>query len=176
MQGKTYPFYSRDEMLDQLFPLRKAYNSYELYSEATTADILKNFPEVTPEIQKATTLETVYFKNEGGRFVRQSLPVQIQAAPVYALLSADIDQDGDLDLIAGGNNTQTRVRLGNISANHGQVFLSDGKGNFTYVPQYRSGLNVTGDVRSSGIVNGKLLFGRNTGTVKAYSFRKSESL
>ncbi|WP_055148120.1 VCBS repeat-containing protein [Jiulongibacter sediminis] len=169
LQGKAYPFYSRDEMLDQLFPLRKAYNSYELYSEATTADILKNFPEVTPEIQKATTLETVYFKNEGGRFVRQSLPVQIQAAPVYALLSADIDQDGDLDLIAGGNNTKTRVRLGNISANHGQVFLNDGKGNFTYVPQCRSGLNLIGDVRGLEIVNNNLIVGRNTLPVLFYS-------
>lgn len=176
LQGKAYPFYSRDEMLDQLFPLRKTYNSYERYSEATTTEVLQNFPEVTPEIQKVTALETIYFKNEGGRFVKQSLPVQAQASPVYAMISLDIDQDGDLDLIAAGNNVKTRVRLGNISANHGQVFLNNGKGNFSYVPQYKSGLKVSGEVRSSGIVNGKLLFGRNSETVKAYSFGEPDPL
>jgi hypothetical protein len=176
LQGKAYPFYSRDEMLDQLFPLRKTYNSYESYSEATTDEILQNFPGVTPDVQKVTTLETTYFKNEGGRFVKQSLPVQAQASPIYTMLSLDIDHDGDLDLIAAGNNIKTRVRLGNISANHGQVFLNDGDGIFSYVQQYQSGLNLKGEVRSMRLINKKLFFGKNSGSVKAYSLKTDKPL
>ena len=176
IQGQSYPFYSRDEMLDQLFPLRKVYNSYESYAGVTTADLIKNFPDAKPEILKATELETVYFKNEGGKFVKQTLPAHFQASPVYALLSFDVDGDGDKDLIAAGNNLKTRVRLGNISANHGQVYLNDGKGNFQYVPQYKSGLHVTGEVRSMGLVNGKLLLGRNMGQVLGFKPEDSISL
>ncbi|MGR3810756.1 CRTAC1 family protein [Jiulongibacter sp. NS-SX5] len=174
IQGKSHPFYSRDELLDQLFPLRKVFNSYESYANVTTEELLKNFPEAEPEVLKASQLETVYYRNDGGTFVKQNLPVQIQAAPVYALLSTDIDADGDLDLIAAGNNFKTRVRLGNLAANHGQVFLNDGKGNFSYLPQYQSGLNITGEVRAMRMVNGRLLVGRNLESVKAYSLKGKE--
>lgn len=168
IQGKSHPFYSRDEMLDQLFPLRKVYNTYESYSNVTTEELLKNFPEAEPSVLKATNLETVFFKNENGKLIKQSLPVQIQSSPVYAMLALDIDNDGDKDLIVGGNNTHTRVRLGNISANHGQVFINDGKGNFSYLPQYKSGLHINGEVRSIAWVNGQLLVARNMDTVKGY--------
>ncbi len=168
IQGKSHPFYSRDELLDQLFPLRKVYNSYESYSAVTTADLLKNFEGVKPEVLQVNQLETVYWKNEGGKYVKQTIPAQIQAAPVYAMLATDVDGDGDTDLIAAGNNRKTRVRIGNISANHGHIYINDGKGNFSYLPQYRSGLNVTGEVRSMKIVNNSLLIGRSLDRMVGY--------
>jgi hypothetical protein len=58
-----------------------------------------------------------------------------------------LDQDGDKDLITGGNESKVRVRLGKTDANRGFVFVNDGKGNFSYVPQYASGINADGDVR-----------------------------
>ena len=47
-----------------------------------------------------------------------------------------------------GNNTWTRIKYGRYSADHGILLIGDGKGNFSYVPQMNSGLNVRGDVRS----------------------------
>jgi hypothetical protein len=47
----------------------------------------------------------------------------------------------------GGNETFVRARIGKSDANRGFVFLNDGKGKFTYLPQYKSGLDLDGDVR-----------------------------
>ena len=35
IQGKSYPYISRDELLDQMYPMRKKFTSYKSYADAT---------------------------------------------------------------------------------------------------------------------------------------------
>ena len=169
VQGKTYPAYSRDELLDQLGPLRKKYVSYALYSDATTENVLKELGGKTPAKSSINTLATLYLVNEKGHFKRRELPIQAQFAPVYALTTADLNGDGHPDLILAGNQTHGRVRTGNIDANYGQVFLNDRKGNFTYLPQTKSGLWLRGDVRSLKMIDNQLIVGINHRRVQVFS-------
>lgn len=168
IQGKNYPAYSRDELLDQLAPLRKKYTSYALYSDATTDEVLGEFGDKTPAKSAVNELATLYLVNNKGRFERRNLPVQAQFAPVYAMAAHDLNGDGFNDLVLAGNQTHGRVRTGNLDANYGQVFLNDRKGNFTYVPQQQSGLYLRGDVRSLTFVNNQLLAGINSQHVRVY--------
>ena len=39
IQGRSYPYVSRDELLDQIYPLRRKFTSYKSYAEATLQDI-----------------------------------------------------------------------------------------------------------------------------------------
>ena len=82
------------------------------------------------------------------RFTKKPLPVQAQYSPVYGITSLDANKDGKKDLLLAGNNSWTRIKFGRYSANHGILLIGDGKGNFTYVPQWQSGLNIRGNVRS----------------------------
>ena len=50
----------------------------------------------------------------------------------------------------------------------------DGKGNFTYINQQRSGFHLRGDVRSVIDNNNILLFGINQGEMKAYKLKKNK--
>jgi enediyne biosynthesis protein E4 len=90
--------------------------------------------------------------------------------PVYAIATADINHDGKMDMVLAGNNSFTRIKFGRYKANNGVVLLVDGKNNFTYLPQNKSGLNVRGDVRSMQIIQSKnnmqLIFGVNDDSVK----------
>ena len=80
------------------------------------------------------------------------------------------------DIVLAGNNSWTRIKFGRHDANYGMLFLGDGKGGFTYVPQWQSGLNLRGDVRSiQTITMGdrvQMLFGVNNSPVKAFYFNK----
>ncbi|MBD2752707.1 VCBS repeat-containing protein [Spirosoma validum] len=172
IQGKNYPAYSRDELLDQLAPLRKTYTSYAVYSDATADDVLKQFNGKTPQKATINDLSTLYLVNNIGRFERRDLPIQAQFAPVYAILSQDLNGDGFKDLVLAGNQTRGRVRTGNIDANYGQVFLNNRKGNFTYVPQHQSGLYLRGDVRSLMFINNQLIAGINSQKVQVYTKTK----
>ena len=56
-------------------------------------------------------------------------------------------------MLLAGNNTWTRIKFGRYSANHGVLLQGDGKGGFNYMPQYKSGLSLRGNVKSLALVN-----------------------
>ena len=99
----------------------------------------------------------------------------VSVAPLYAMTLVDCNKDGNMDFIAAGNQSSIRIRMGVIDANFGQLFLGDGKGNFSYVPQAASGFSITGDTKSLQrvAVNGGeyLLIGTNNVGVLTYKLK-----
>ena len=173
---KSYPFASRDDMVNQMIPLRRKFTSYQAYSEAQVEDILT--PEQLTNARKVylNELSTIYLENKGGSLVTHKLPIEAQFAPVAAIATGDFNGDGNDDLLLGGNQSYIRIRLGVIDANYGMVFLGDGKGGFTYLSQKESGLDVRGDVKSiktitiQGIPH--LFFGISNAKVEVYKLQK----
>ena len=101
-------------------------------------------------------MQTIYLENQGNKgFLMHKLPAEAQYSPVYSIISVDANHDGKKDLLLCGNNTWTRIKFGRYSANHGVLLFGDGKGNFSYVPQYKSGLKIRGNVRSIVSVKNK---------------------
>ena len=168
IQGKTYPFLTRDELLDQISMIRTRFTDYETYAEAGLENIFSKEELENAGYFKATLLETSLFLNNKEGFQKTTLPSEAQISPVFAIESLDINKDGHLDLILTGNISNARLRFGKYDANHGLVFLGDGKGSFEYLPQRFSGLDLKGDVRSILAIDDLLLFGMNQKTIKAY--------
>ena len=121
-------------------------------------------------------MASCYIENKGnGKFEIRDLPVQAQFSPIYAINSIDVNNDGHPDLLLAGNFEKTRVSIGKFDANHGMLFLGDGKGNFKYVPQTESGFSIKGDVRDIQVVNvngkRKIFFSINNKPVISYSLQ-----
>jgi hypothetical protein len=163
IHGKNYPIFSRDEISEQIVELKKKYTSHELYSTATTEEILSEFKGKQAKKLNATTLETVYLENKNGKFELKKLPIEAQFAPVFAITSDDINNDGFADLILAGNQSHGRVR-GNIDANFGQIFLNDRKGNF----KYHANLGLKGDVKDLKVVGNQLISSINSQKVRVF--------
>ncbi|WP_077347882.1 VCBS repeat-containing protein [Algoriphagus sp. A40] len=170
-----YPYASRDELLDQMVSMRSKFTDYSSYSKAKITDLFS-----AQELEKALkleiqTLESTYFENTGSGFKATSLTRLAQAFPVYSILPIDLNKDGKMDLILGGNQSQTRIRIGKMDAGLGLVILGDGKGNFTPMTPEESGLGIKGDIKSilnlkSGDTN-LLLFGINQQKPEAYKIQ-----
>ncbi|MBK5277645.1 MAG: VCBS repeat-containing protein [Bacteroidia bacterium] len=161
IQGQSYPFASRDEMLDQLYSMRKKFTTYESYSKAQLADIFSVEDLKTANVLSASELKTVFYRNTGSKFEKKLLPMEAQFAPVQAIEILDYNGDGNNDFILAGNQNAIRIRLGVMDANYGQLFEGDGKGNFKYISQVESGLSLTGDVKSLKVLtinNDRYLF------------------
>jgi hypothetical protein len=148
IKGKSYPFPSRDELLDQIYAMRSKYTSYASYADAQLNSIFSAADLKDAEVLKVNELESIYLENKQGKFVRHPLPQTVQFSPVYAMTLLDYNKDGNMDFVAAGNQSSIRIRMGVIDANFGQLYQGDGKGNFAYVPQGRSGLSITGDTKS----------------------------
>jgi hypothetical protein len=180
LQGVSYPFNSRDDLADQVPMVKKKFLEYHDYANATIKDIFSEEQLKDASILNAQTLSSIYLQNDGDKgFTVKSLPKEIQYAPVYALVSADVNGDGFKDIIAAGNNTWTRIRLGRLDASFGTLLLGDGKGNFSYVPQRESGLKLRGNIRNAQTINSnnklRILFGVNNGPVKVAELEKGRS-
>jgi hypothetical protein len=71
----------------------------------------------------------------------------VQLSSVNATSCMDVNKDDKIDLILGGNLYTFLPQFERLDASFGDVLLNDGKGNFTWVPQKKTGLNVRGQVR-----------------------------
>lgn len=173
IQGKSYPYVTRDEMLDQMSIMRTRFQDYKGYADATvkeifTPDELKGAQEL-----KATYLKTAYFERAAnGKFTEKILPLEVQVSPVYSITVLDYDGDGKKDLLLCGNISKARLRFGKYDANYGILLKGAGAGKFDYLNQEKSGFALRGDVRSVLPLGNKLLFGINQQEIKAYQIGK----
>ena len=170
--GISYPAASRDDLTAEVPSLKKKFLEYHTYANATIHDLFS--PEQLKDAGPLTaeTLSTVWLQNKGDSgFTLRPLPLEAQYGPVEAIAATDIDGDGHPDLVLAGGNQWTRIRFGRFRASHGILLLNDGKGNFRYVTQDRSGLQLRDDVRDVKDLGGKkLIFGVNDGPARIYTY------
>ncbi|MEJ7740487.1 MAG: VCBS repeat-containing protein [Chitinophagaceae bacterium] len=172
IQGKSYPYVSRDELLDQISMMRTRFADYKSYADATLKDVFTEEELKGANRLGANYLKTAYFESRtDGRFQENPLPVQVQFAPVHTITSLDFDKDGNKDLLLCGNTNQARLRFGKCDANYGVLLKGDGKGRFTYISQQSAGFKIRQDVRSVIMMNDRLMFGINQNAIKAYKVK-----
>lgn len=172
IQGKNYPYVTRDELLDQLSIMRTRFTDYKSYADATMESIFSKEELAGVQQLQANYLATAYFESGAdGKFHLRSLPLQAQLSPVYTVTQLDYNKDGFDDLLLCGNINHARLRFGKYDANYGVLLRGDGKGHFTYVPQQQSGFHLSGDVRSVLALDKTLLFGINQQPLKAYTIQ-----
>lgn len=168
IQGVSYPAASRDDMVEPMPFLKKKFIEYKTYSTATLTDLFTSEQLADAKILKSETMKTVYLENQGAKgFVLHDLPLEAQYAPVHGIVMEDFNNDGKKDMLLAGGNTWTRIKFGRYAANHGVLLLGDGKNNFKYESQVKSGLNLKGNIRSLKTINSgkslKILAGVNDG-------------
>jgi hypothetical protein len=168
---QEYPYASRDELLDQIPSLKKSFLDYTSYSKATISDILSSEMLKKSQTLHVNELRSGILWNEKGKLSFSALPLEAQFSPIYAIAVKDVNKDGRIDIILGGNTTPIRVRMGKIDSNYGQVFINAGNRKFQFIPQQETGLLIKGDVKSLNFINQWLLVGINGQNLKTYQLR-----
>ncbi|AHM60880.1 ASPIC/UnbV domain-containing protein [Flammeovirgaceae bacterium 311] len=176
IKGTSYPYVTRDELLDQISMLRTRFSSYESYADATMSSIFSQQELKDVDRLSANYLKTAYFEGTGGKFKEKELPLEVQYSPVYAMSVVDYNGDGIQDVVLGGNINGARLRFGKYDASYGMLLQGNGRGGFGYVPQRESGLKLKGDIRSILSINNTLLFGINQQSIKAYKLKQKSQV
>jgi hypothetical protein len=173
IQGKSYPYVGRDELLDQISMLRTRFTDYKSYADADIAAIFSKEELAGVKTLSATTMETkLWVSNATGKLVEKDLPIEAQFSPVFAISVSDFNNDGKMDLLLGGNIKSSRIKIGINESSEGQLFLGDGHGTFRYVNQASSGLKVQGEIRSFCMLDQLLFVGINGQPVQAYRMKE----
>jgi hypothetical protein len=169
IQHKSYPYVTRDELLDQISLMRSRFPDYKSYADATITDVFT--PEELQGVNhlQANYLKTAYFESDTlGKLHEKDLPIEAQFSPVYTITALDYDIGGNKYVLLCGNINQSRLRFGKYDASYGLLLKNSGNGHFTSVSQERSGFKLWGDIRSVTQINHVLLFGINQNELKAY--------
>jgi hypothetical protein len=172
------PGISRDLWATQMPSIKKVYDKNEQYAKAKMDDIF------TKEMMDgATTLDcrevrSGWFENDRkGRFIFHPFPSLAQIAPVNAIVCMDVDGDGNMDILLGGNEYQAAVTTGRYDASYGVLLKGDGHGGFEAVGPGKSGLILDGDVKDMKVVNvagGRVLLAAvNDGPMQAFRLKKT---
>lgn len=173
IKDTSYPYVTRDELLDQMSSMRTRYTDYKSYADVTINDIFTKDELKDAGHLQANYLKTAYFASGAdGKFHEKKLPLQAQFAPVYTITGIKNDKDSTDNILLCGNINHARLRFGKYDANYGVLLKNDGKGNFSYVNQQQSGFKLRGDVRSVININNTLLFGINQSGILAYTTRR----
>ena len=146
--GTAYPLALRHDLVMQLPELKKKYLYYKDYKGQKVEDIFDEKQVRTAA--KAIVHETatsLAINNGDGTFSLKPLPIEAQYAPVHALLVEDLDQDGHLDILIGGNFYRSKPEVGIYDGSYGLLLKGDGKGNFQSLSAAQSGFSVKGEIR-----------------------------
>jgi hypothetical protein len=144
----SYPVHFRDRLLDQMIVLKKKFTRYNQYATATIEDILTEEQLKSAKVLSANTFAHTLFVNEGGTgFQAQLLPRYTQISAVRSIRPMDVNGDGKMDLVIGGNFYATDAQLGRYDASIGAVLIGDGTNTFQVVSPPDSGFEIPGNVR-----------------------------
>lgn len=147
-KGQAYPFYSRDEMIDQIPALNKHFLNYGDYADAQLKDLFSKDQLAKAKTATINTLQSALMLQSATGFGSSALPRMAQLSAVTGIVSTDINQDGLPDLILAGNYYPFRVQIGPVDAGIGLLLLNKGKGEFQVVDYPQSHLLIRGDVRN----------------------------
>jgi hypothetical protein len=178
-QGIEYPFYGLDELSKQLIAVKKVYTTYKSYAQS-------NFSEVFPieeligagRLQAFTFASTSFENKNDGIFEEKALPVDLQMAPLYSFATGDFNNNGSVDVLAGGNFYPNQINIGRLDASYGHFLSGNGDLSFKKIESINSGFSLQGEVRDIKILNGPegekiILISRNNENIQIFGTKNN---
>jgi len=148
IDGKDYPIHMKKELTSQLASLKKQNLKASEYSKKTVSELFSEEIFKNSIMKKITISESIIAINEGnGKFTIKKLPSRVQLSCICGITCSDINNDGNIDLIMGGNNFEFKPQFSRLDANFGDVLLNDGKLGFTWQNHDKSGFFVKNEVK-----------------------------
>ena len=143
-----YPVRGRQCSSQQMPSIKEKFKNYNSFASASLEEIYSD--KILEESLKyeITSFQSVYLENKDGVFSAKELPYQAQLSNINSIVVKDVDSDGNLDALLGGNLYNAEVETPRNDASYGLWLKGDGKGGFrTQLPR-ESGLVMRGDVRN----------------------------
>ena len=146
--GADYPIHQKRELTEQLVSLKKANLKASDYAKRTIYELFPKEVLDNSIVKQVETSASVIAINQGnGKFTIQNLPPRVQLSCVCDITCADVNNDGNLDLLMAGNNFEYKPQFSRLDASYGNLLLGDGKLGFDWQEYDVSGFKVKDEVK-----------------------------
>jgi hypothetical protein len=154
VDGKDKPVVVKRELEEMVPAIKKNNLKHIQYANKSIQEIF------TPEDIKSAVVKTFNYAssimaiNKGdGQFEIITLPVMAQFSSVNAIEVSDLNNDGLLDLILGGNHFNFQPQYDRLDGSFVEVFLQQKNAQFELLDPLQSGILVKGQIRDIKKVN-----------------------
>src|SRR5689334_924764 len=148
IDGKDMPVFLKKDMEDQLPSIKKANLKNEAYSRKPIQEL---FPEelLSKSVVKKFNYPSscIAINNGNGNFTIQKLPPMSQLSCINVIHCMDVNGDGRVDLVTGGNQFGFLPQFERLDASLGDVLINKGNGQFIWQDAVKTGLNLRGEER-----------------------------
>lgn len=146
INGRDVPIHLKREITDQIISLKKQNLKFSEYATKSIDELFTKKIIEASKVKEVTAFSSYIAYNNGkGNFSIKELPYQAQLSCICGIQCVDLNKDGNLDLVMGGNNFSFKPQFSRLDANEGLVLFGDEKGNFKN--QIRTGFKVKGEVK-----------------------------
>ena len=152
-EGKQYPVRGRQCSSEQIPGIKKKFENYESFSEATLVDVYTKESLKNAVHYQVKSFASIYLENKNGQFVIHHLPIEAQFSSINKIIVKDFDKDNALDIVIAGNLYSSEVETPRNDASHGLFLKGDNKGGFKVINPSESGLFIQGDVKELSTIH-----------------------
>lgn len=143
-----FPVAFRDELGKQIPGIiNKRFTDYVSFAGKPISDLFKSAELAGADELLINQFASVYLENRNGTFITHELPMATQVSKLFTMRAFDFDQDGDLDVLGGGNFYGVSPYQGRYDASYGLVLRNDGGGKFMSISPIDAGFLLNGEVR-----------------------------
>jgi enediyne biosynthesis protein E4 len=141
------PVRGRECSSGQMPFIKTKFPTYKAFANATLENIYGRERLSSALSLKVTTFASMVLVNENGRFTAKPLPMAAQMAPVRSIVLADLNGDGQQDLLIAGNLYGAEVETARYDTGIGLLLLGDTKHEFLPTTALQSGIAIPFDTR-----------------------------
>lgn len=169
--GVEYMVHARDDINLQMTAMKARFRDYTKWAEVDFKSAFLKEEIGDALVLRCYTFSSAYIENKGGgKFELHDLPVTAQLSSIYGMQTADVDNDGNLDVVCTGNSFAPETQSGRNDAQGMLVLKGNGKGSFTVNSK---GFNAASDNKAISSIQGAdrtrlFLVSSNSGYLKAY--------
>ena len=143
-----YPVRGRQCSSEQMPAIKEKFKNYNSFASASLEEIYSDKMLEESLKYEISSFSSVYLQNNDGKFTAKPLPYQAQFSNINAMVVKDVDLDGNLDVVLGGNLYNAEVETPRNDASYGLWLKGDGSNGFSAQEPRKTGLVIRGDVRN----------------------------
>lgn len=148
IDGRDFPVRGKECSTEQMPFLGTKFQSYHEFALADLSEMFEG-DELNSALQfEVDTFSSCVLVRKGEGYERIDLPNTAQIAPIRDVVVTDLNDDGNVDVIAVGNQFNVEVETTRYDAGMGVVLMGNGDGTFDAVLSGESGFQALGDSRS----------------------------
>lgn len=173
--GIQFPVRGKQCSSEQIPDLKKKFKNYDAFATAELQQIYTPTKLENSNHYQAKEFGHIYIENLGkGEFTYHRLPTSTQISSINAIEILDFNQDGNLDMVMGGNLFHAEIETPRADACYGWLLQGDGKGGFEHLSYAQSGLDIPFQTKDIRLINSRsnplLIFANNDAPLAVFQF------